>query len=85
MLDTLREMWDNNIWIYTSIVGALLGAAFLAYFRTTIAGLYLYEQFDEFLDCLIKRYGWTWFTQKQSETEKKLIELEKRIEDLEKK
>jgi len=85
MLDTLREMWDNNIWIYTSIVGALLGAAFLAYFRTTIAGLYLYEQFDEFLDCLIKRYGWTWFTQKQSETEKKLIELEKRIEDLENK
>ena len=62
-----------------------VGAAFLAYFRTTIAGLYLYEQFDEFLDCLIKRYGWTWFTQKQSETEKKLIELEKRIEDLENK
>ena len=85
MIDILQEMWDNNIWIYTSIAGALLGAAFLAYFRTTIAGIYLYQQFDEFLDKIIDRYGWTWFTQKQSETEKKLIELEKRIEDLENK
>ena len=39
--------------------------------------IYLYQQFDEFLDKIIDRYGWTWFTQKQSETEKKLIELEK--------
>ena len=85
MLDTLYEMWDNNIWIYTSIAGALLGAAFLAYFRTTIAGIYLYQHFDDFFDKIIDRYGWTWFTQKQSETEKKLIELEKRIEDLENK
>ena len=85
MLDTLYEMWDNNIWIYTSIAGALLGAAFLAYFRTTLAGVYLYQQFDEFLDLIVDRYGWTWFTQKQSQTEKKLIELEKRIKDLENK
>jgi len=47
--------------------------------------IYLYQQFDEFLDKIIDRYGWTWFTQKQSQTEKKLIELEKRIEDLENK
>ena len=85
MIDTLQEMWDNHIWIYTSIVGALLGAAFLAYFRTTLAGLYLYQQFDEFLDRIVERYGLTWFNQKQSETEKKLIELERRIEDLENK
>ena len=37
------------------------------------------------VELFIDRYGWTWFTQKQSETEKKLIELEKRIEDLENK
>jgi len=33
MWETILEMADDRLWIYTGIVGALLGAAFLAYFQ----------------------------------------------------
>ena len=35
MWETILEMADDRLWIYTGIVGALLGAAFLAYFKDT--------------------------------------------------
>ena len=51
------------LWIYTSIAGALLGAACLAYIRDTRIGLWGYSKFDQILDWLRDRYGWTWFDQ----------------------
>ena len=30
----MMEIFDSTLWIYTSIIGALLGAAFLAYSNT---------------------------------------------------
>ena len=53
----------SYLWIYTSIAGALLGAACLAYIRETKIGLWGYKQFDRMLDWLRDRYGLTWFDQ----------------------
>ena len=53
----------SYLWIYTSIAGALLGAACLAYIRETKLGLWGYKQFDRMVDWLRDRYGLTWFDQ----------------------
>ena len=50
MIEMIYQMASDRLWIYTAIVGALFGAAFLAYFRSTHAGIYLYMKFDEYLD-----------------------------------
>ena len=72
------------LWIYTSIAGALLGAACLAYIRDTRIGLWGYSKFDQILDWLRDRYGWTWFDQDPEAWKKLNPELTKRIESLEK-
>ena len=78
------------LWIYTSIAGALLGAACLAYVRDTRIGLWGYSKFDQCCDWLRDRYGWTWFDQDVDAWKKvnqkianKISELEKRINILE--
>ena len=38
MWETILEMADDRLWIYTGIAGALLGAAFLAWFKDTRMG-----------------------------------------------
>ena len=42
----------STMWIYTSIAGALIGAACLAYIQKTKVGLWGYAQFDKLLDYL---------------------------------
>lgn len=86
------KLFDDTLWIYTSILGALLGAAFLAYFKGTHAGLWAYAKLDQFLDYLVDRWGLTWLEQpedawrkKYPYVTKKIDELEKRIIELEKK
>ena len=59
------------MWIYTSIAGALLGAACLAYIQKTKIGLWGYAQFDKTLDFLSPRIA------------KKIDELETRIKVIE--
>ena len=87
----IERLFDDTLWIYTSIIGALAGAAFLAYFKETHAGIYCYAKLDQFLDYLIDRWGWTWLQQpedawrkKYPYVTKKIDELEKRINKLEK-
>jgi hypothetical protein len=87
----IEAMLSDTLWIYTSIVGALLGAAFLAYFKDTRAGLWAYAQFDRLLDGIYIRTGWKWLEQptdawrkKYPHVTRKIDELEKRIEQLEK-
>jgi|TARA_B110000858_G_scaffold45721_1_gene52477 hypothetical protein len=77
------------LWIYTSIAGALLGAACLAYIRDTRIGLWGYSKFDQILDWLRDRYGWTWFDQDPEAWKKvnpkiaaKIQELENRINEM---
>ena len=59
MWETILEMADDRLWIYTGIAGALLGAAFLAWFKDTRMGLWMYSKFDSMLDFLVERWGWT--------------------------
>jgi len=90
MWEILEQMVTDRLWIYTSIAGALFGAAFLAYFQGTRAGLWCYAQFDHFLDYLVQRWGLTWFIQpddawrqRYPHVTKKIDELEHRIKELE--
>lgn len=90
MMELLDRLFDDTLWIYTAILGSLAGAAFLAYFKDTRAGLWCYAKLDEFLDFLVERYGWEWFEQptdswrtKYPHITKKIDELEHRIKRLE--
>ena len=92
MSNLISDLMNDTLWIYTSILGAILGAAFLAYFKDTRAGLWCYAKLDQFLDFLVNRYGFTWFEQptdawrkKYPHVTKKIDELENRILELEKK
>ena len=87
----LERLFADTLWIYTSIAGAVLGAAFLAYFKETRAGLWAYAKLDQFLDYLIERWGLTWLEQPEDAWRKKypkitakIDEIEKRLESLEK-
>jgi len=88
----LERLFADTLWIYTSIAGAVLGAAFLAYFKETRAGLWAYAKLDLFLDYLIERWGLTWLEQpedawrkKYPKITKKIDAIESRLDDLEKK
>jgi len=80
----LERMFDDTLWIYTAIVGALLGAAFLAWFRNTRAGLWCYALFDRVLDGITQRYGWTWFQEPDDLWRKRYPRITKKIDELEK-
>lgn len=91
-MEIISRLLGDTLWIYTSIIGALLGAAFLAYFKETNAGLWAYAKLDQFLDYLVDRWGLTWLKQpedawrkKYPYVTKKIDELEQRIIELEKK
>ena len=83
MWETILEMADDRLWIYTGIAGALLGAAFLAWFKDTMMGLWMYSKFDSFLDFLVERWGWTWFKQPEDGWRKKYPHVTKKIDELE--
>ena len=90
-MELLDRLLDDTLWIYTAILGSLFGAAFLAYFKDTSAGIWCYGKFDQILDFLVERWGWTWFEQptdawrkKYPHVTKKIDELEARIRELEK-
>lgn len=89
-MEIIERIFGDTLWIYTSILGALLGAAFLAYFKGTHAGLWAYSKFDLLLDFIRDRYGLTWFDQPEDGWRKqypritrKIDELESRIKELE--
>ena len=83
-------MFEDRLWIYTSIAGSLLGAACLFYIKDTRIGLWGYAKFDQYCDWLRDRYGWTWLNQDPEawrkvhpKIAKKLDELESRIKKIE--
>ena len=82
-MDTLTTMLTDRVWIYTAIAGSLLGAAFLAYFRGTRAGIWSYSKFDQLLDFLVQRYGWTWFKQDENAWRKRYPKVTAKIDNLE--
>jgi len=91
MTDLIDRLLDDKLWIYTAILGSILGAAFVAYLRTTRIGVAVYLKFDSILDALVNRYGLTFLKQdddawrkKYPHIRNKIDELEKRIERIEK-
>jgi hypothetical protein len=79
----LERLFADTLWIYTSIAGAVLGAAFLAYFKETRAGLWAYAKLDQFLDYLIERWGLTWLEQPEDAWRKKYPKITKKIDTIE--
>ena len=79
----IAKMFEDTLWIYTAIAGSLLGAAFLAYFKDTKAGLWCYAKLDQFLDYLVARYGWAWLEQPTDAWRKKYPFVTKKIDELE--
>lgn len=76
-------LFDDTLWIYTSIIGALLGAAFLAYFKDTTMGIWSYGKLDQFLDYLVTKYKWNWLKQPEDAWRKKYPFVTKKIDELE--
>ena len=83
MLEMIDRIFGDTLWIYTAILGSLFGAAFLAYFKDTRAGLWSYAKLDQFLDLLVERYGLTWFEQPTDAWRKKYPHVTKKIDELE--
>ena len=85
-----KKMFENTLWIYTSIAGAILGAACLFYIKDTRVGLWGYSKFDGVLDYFRDKYGWTWLNQDEDAWKKvnpkiaaKIGKLEERLINLE--
>lgn len=83
MMETIYAMFGDTLWIYTAIAGALIGAAFLAWFKGTRAGLWCYSIFDGTLDFLVERWGWTWLQEPEDAWRKKYPKITKKIDDME--
>jgi len=79
----LERLAGDTLWIYTAIAGAVIGAAFLAWFKGTRAGLWCYSIFDRTLDFLVDRWGWTWLQEPEDAWRKKYPKITKKIDDLE--
>ena len=82
-MDMINAMFGDTLWIYTAIAGALLGAAFLAWFKETRAGLWGYSMFDKTLDYLVNRWGWTWLQEPEDAWKKKYPKVAKKIDEIE--
>jgi hypothetical protein len=76
-------MFENTLWIYTSIAGAMLGAACLFYMKDTRVGLWGYSKFDSVLDYFRDKYGWTWLNQDPDAWKKVNPKIARKIEQLE--
>lgn len=82
-MDLINRLFSDTLWIYTSIAGALLGAAFLAWFRNTHTALYMMAVFDRWLDSLIDRFGWEWLQDDPQAWRKRYPKVTKKIDELE--
>ena len=87
----IQQMAGDRLWIYTGIAGSLFGAAFLAWFKDTKAGLWCYAKFVLVVEYFVQRYGWTWlevpkdaWRKKYPHVTNKIDELEARLQNIEK-
>ena len=81
----IDRLFDDTLWIYTSILGAVAGAAFLAYFKETKAGIWAYAKLDQGLDYLVAKFGWTWLEQPEDAWRKKYPKITHKIDQMEQK
>jgi len=88
--DMIERMATDRLWIYTGIVGSIFGALFVAWVTDTRIALWTYGKWAALLNFFVDRWGWTWFKQDPEAWRKlnpqlhaKIVELEKRISELE--
>lgn len=82
-MDVIDRLFDDTLWIYTAILGSLAGAAFLAYFKDTRAGLWAYAKLDYTIDYLVERWDLTWLEQPKDAWRKKYPHVTRKIDELE--
>ena len=79
----LTNMAGDRLWIYTAIAGSIIGLAFSTWFSTTRMALWLYAKFDNGMDFLVERWGWTWLEQPEDAWRKKYPKITKKIDAIE--
>jgi len=79
----IDRLFDDTLWIYTAVIGSILGAVFVAYIRTTRVGVAVYLKFDSILDALVNRYGLTFLKQDDDAWRKKYPHIRNKIDELE--
>jgi len=79
----LDRMFADTLWIWTAIGGSIAGAIALAYLKETNIGIWFYGKIDNTMDWLVERYGWTWLEQPEDAWRKKYPKITKKIDDLE--
>ena len=83
MWETIQEMAGDRLWIYTSIAGSLLGAAFLFWFKDTRMAIWAVRKFDASLECLATKWGWTWLQNDPNAWRVKYPKITNKIDELE--
>ena len=83
MWDMITQMTGDRLWIYTAIAGSIIGLAFSTWFSTTRMALWLYAKFDNAMDFLVERWGWTWLEQPEDAWRKKYPKITKKIDAIE--
>ena len=83
MMNLIDKLLSDTLWIYTAIIGSILGAAFVAYIRTTRIGIAAYSKFDSMIDILVNRYGLTFLKQDDDAWRKKYPYIRNKIDELE--
>ena len=82
-MEMIDRMFSDTLWIWTAIGGSIAGAIALAYLKETNIGIWFYGKVDYYLDWLVERYGWTWLEQPEDAWRKKYPKITKKIDDLE--
>ena len=82
MWEMIERLASDRLWLYTSIIGSLTGAASLAYLSTTRIGLWGYSKFDALVDYLVAKWGLKWLEQPEDAWRKRYPKITEKIDDL---
>lgn len=82
-MELIDKLFSDTLWIYTALLGSIFGAAFVAYFKDTNLGIWSYGKFDQIIDYLVERWGWTWLKQPENAWRNKYPYVTKKIDELE--
>ena len=82
-MEIIDQLLSDRLWIYTAILGSVFGAVFLAWFKDTRAGLWVFSKVDATLDYLVDRWGLTWLQEPEDVWRKRYPRITKKIDELE--
>lgn len=82
-MEIIDQLLSDRLWIYTAILGSIFGAVFLAWFKDTRAGLWVFSKVDATLDYLVNQWGLTWLQEPKDVWRKRYPRITKKIDELE--